>query len=58
MNLNLGERVGITGEGAGLLRRKFVSLRIIAQTVPYRANVAAARFRWLLSDTPSVDEAL
>ena len=54
---NLGERVGITGIGAGLLRKKFVGLRIIAQTVPYRANVAAARFRWLLSETPSVDEA-
>lgn len=46
---NLGERVGITGKGAGLLRKKFVGLRIIAQTVPYVPNKAAARFRWLLT---------
>jgi hypothetical protein len=46
---NLGERVGITGEGAGLLRAKFVRLGIIARTAAYRANVAAARFRWLLA---------
>lgn len=51
---NLGERVGITGEGAGLLRRKFARLGIIAQTVPYVPNKAAARFRWLLTETPDI----
>jgi hypothetical protein len=43
---NLGERVGISGNGAGQLRMKFVRLGIIAQTTQYRANVAAARYRW------------
>ena len=45
---NLGARVGITGNGAGMMRTKFVALGIIAQTAPHRANVAAARFRWRL----------
>ena len=43
---NLGERVGITGNGAGQLRSKLARFGIIAQTIPYRANVAAARFKW------------
>ena len=47
---NLGERVGITGEGAGLLRRKFVTRGILALTAPYVPNVRPARYRWLLND--------
>ena len=46
---NLGKRVGITGEGAGLLRKKFVRIGIIELTAQYRANVAATRYRWLPS---------
>jgi hypothetical protein len=48
---NLGRRIGITGKGAGLLRGKFTRLCIIKPTVPYKPNVAAARFRWLLADS-------
>jgi len=44
---NLGKRLGITGRGGGLLRQKFVDLAIIAQTAPYKPNLAAARFRWI-----------
>lgn len=51
---NLGERVGISGNGAGQLRRKFTRLGIIAQTAPYRPNVAAARFCWLLTESPDI----
>ena len=47
---NLGNRLGITREGAGQLRKKFVRSGIIVETVPFRANVAAARFRWLLGN--------
>ncbi len=43
---NLGDRLGITGNGVGLLRRKFARLGIVEQTAPYKANVAPARFRW------------
>ena len=46
---NLAARIDLTPEGAGLLRRKFVRLGIIQETVPYRANVSPARFRWLLT---------
>ena len=51
---NLGERVGITGKGAGLMRKKFVGLGIIVETVPFVPNKAAARFRWLLTETPDI----
>ena len=44
---NLGDRIGISGEGAGQLRRKFAKLGIIEQTAPYKANIAAARFAWI-----------
>ena len=43
---NLGERLGITMRGAGLLRAKFARLGTIERTAPHRANVAAARYRW------------
>ena len=45
---NLGNRLAITREGAGLLRRKFDRLGIIKPTVAYKPNVAAARFRWVI----------
>ena len=48
---NLGKRVGITGEGAGLLRSKFARLGVIKLTVPHKPNVAAARFCWLLGES-------
>jgi hypothetical protein len=46
---NLGERVGLTGSGAGLLRDKLDRLGIISKTADYRPNKAATRFRWLLA---------
>lgn len=52
---NLGERVGISGNGAGQLRAKFARLGIMEQTVPYVPNKAAARFRWLLTERPALD---
>ena len=48
---NLGERIGITGKGAGLLRKKLARFGVIAQTAPYQPNVAAARYRWLLASS-------
>jgi hypothetical protein len=44
---NLAERLGITGKGAAWLRDKLVSNLVIKQTVPYKPNKAAARYRWL-----------
>lgn len=44
---NLALRINLTGRGAGFLRLKFVNLGIIEPTQPYRANVAAARYRWI-----------
>ena len=52
---NLAARLGISREGAGQMRKKFVRLGISAQTAPYRANVAAARYRWILSDNTTND---
>lgn len=46
---NLSERIGISGEGAGQLRMKFIKQGIIALTVAYKPNIAAARYRWLLA---------
>jgi hypothetical protein len=46
---NLGKRIGITGRGAGELRRRFVRFQIIEQTAEYKPNVSAARYRWLLN---------
>ena len=43
---NLGNRVGITGNGAGQLRTKFVQLGIIMLTVPYSANKTPAWYKW------------
>ena len=51
---NLGERVGISGNGAGQLRAKFARLGIIVPTVPYVPNKAAARFRCLLTAAPDM----
>ena len=53
---NLGARLGITLQGASRMRQKFVRLGILAQTVAYRANVAAARYRWLLTDALTSDD--
>jgi hypothetical protein len=43
---NLGARLGMTGEGAGQLRIRFVADGVIGQTRPYVAHKWAARFRW------------
>lgn len=43
---NFALRLGITGPGAGQLRRYYVSLGIIEPTAPYRPNTAAARYGW------------
>jgi hypothetical protein len=45
---NLGDRLGISRKGAGGIRDKLENLGIIQRTRPYKANKAAARYRWLL----------
>ena len=51
---NLGERLWITGNGAGLLRKKLVRLGIIKLTAPHKPNVTAARFCWLLAEMADI----
>lgn len=43
---NLGERLGITGRGAAIIRVKLASVGIVRFTQPYRPNRAAARYVW------------
>ncbi len=52
---NLGERLGLTKQGASEMRKKFVAVGILELTLPYRPNKTAARYKWLLVDekTPS-----
>ena len=46
---NLGQRLGITGNGAAGIRDKLVTLGAIAKTANYVPNKFSARFKWLLS---------
>jgi hypothetical protein len=46
---NLGDRLGISGPGAAGVRDKLKKLGIIQRTQAYKANQAAARYRWLLN---------
>jgi hypothetical protein len=44
---NLGERLGVTGNGAAGIRNKLAKLGAIEKTADYVPNKFAARFRWL-----------
>lgn len=55
---NLGERLGLTKQGASELRKKFVAAGILKQTQRYQPNKAAARFQWLPgAETPPIADA-
>lgn len=47
---NLGQRLGLTGNGAAGIRDKLVGLGAIAQTANYVPNKFAARFKWLAGE--------
>jgi hypothetical protein len=51
---NLGDRLGISGRGAAGIRDKLEKLGIIQRTQAYKANKAAARYRWLLNTAEQV----
>lgn len=53
---DLGGRLGITWQGAGQLRKRFVRDGIIRPTAPFVLNVSAARFTWKLPFKDSKDE--
>jgi hypothetical protein len=53
---NLGERLGITGNGAAWIRDKFVKLGVIAKTANYVPNKFAARFKWIVGDETALTE--
>jgi hypothetical protein len=44
---NLGERLGMSGKGAGKVRDKLAKLEAIRKTANFVCNKAAARFRWI-----------
>ncbi len=46
---NLGDRLGVTGKGAGWIRDKLGKLGVIEKTANYVRNKSAARYRWLLN---------
>jgi hypothetical protein len=48
---NLGERVGITGRGAGKIREKLAAFGIVRLAHPYRPNRAAARYVWTANES-------
>jgi hypothetical protein len=45
---HVASRIGVTFQHVSKLRQKFSDAGLIQQTVPARANSAAARFRWCL----------
>ena len=47
---NLGERLGITGRGAGKIREKLAAFGIIRLVQNYRPNRAAARYVWTANE--------
>jgi len=53
----LGERLGITLQGAANLRRRFCSLGILRQTAPYVRHKKAARYEWIASHEPKRKQA-
>jgi len=53
---DLGGRLGITWQGAGQLRKRFVRDGIIRPTASFVRNVSAARFTWALLFNDSADE--
>jgi hypothetical protein len=48
---DLGQRLGITMQGAGKMRRKFETAGIIKLTRHYQVNKRAARYKWLTGGT-------
>jgi len=55
---NLGDRLGISGHGAGGVRDKLEKVGIIQRTKAYVPNKAAARYRWMLraEEVPAVGQ--
>jgi hypothetical protein len=55
---NLGDRLGISGRGAGGVRDKLEKLGIIQRTKAYVPNKAAGRYRWALGpdDVPAAGQ--
>jgi hypothetical protein len=43
---NLGERLGVSLQGACKIRDALVNKRVIARTAPYQRHAQAARYRW------------
>jgi hypothetical protein len=54
----LGDRLGITWQGAASIRARFCSLGILKQTAPYVRKKLAARYAWVASshEHPANDE--
>lgn len=52
---NLGQRLGISGKGAGWIRDRLAKLGAIERTKAYVPNRAPARYRWALGRVAQVD---
>jgi hypothetical protein len=47
---NLADRLGITREGAGSLRRRFCAMGIMRKTKDYIIRQRATRYQWIAAD--------